>query len=171
MHNRLRRLGLALVAFTLAVTFPATAQVSTSRLDGVVQDESGAVVPKAKIVAVNEQTQVRSETTSNADGQYVFPSLQPGRYTISAEAAGFRKAIVSAVELNVSVTVTQRFKLEIGQVTESVVVEGEALRVSTSDAQLGRSVTLRDIDTLPQLAAQSDHAGGFSTRRADHQPR
>lgn len=127
------------------------AQVATSRLEGIVEDGSGAVVPNAKIVAVNEKTQIRAETTSNQEGFYVFPSLQPGIYSVTAEAKGFRKAVVSALELNVSVAVTQRFKMEVGQVTETVVVEAEAVRVQTADAQIGRSVTLRDIDTLPQL--------------------
>ncbi len=127
------------------------AQVATSRLEGIVQDESGAVIPNAKVLAVNVKTQSRSEATTNQEGFYVFPSLQPGIYTVSAEANGFRKAVVNNLELNVSVAVTQRFTMEVGQVTESVVVEAEAVRVQTSDAQIGRSVTLRDIDTLPQL--------------------
>jgi hypothetical protein len=129
----------------------AFGQVATSRLDGNVQDESGAVIPGAKILAVNDRTQLRAETTSNSEGSYVFPSLQPGTYTLTVEAKGFRKAVVNNVELNVSVATTQRFKLEVGQVTETVVVEAEAVRVQTTDAQIGRTVTLRDIDTLPQL--------------------
>jgi hypothetical protein len=139
--------------FSVLILFASLclAQVATSRLDGVVVDESGAVIPGAKITVLNERTQARTEATTNQDGLFVLPSLQPGIYTVTAEAKGFRKAIVNAVELNVSVAVTQRFKLEVGQVTESVVVEAEAVRVQTTDAQLGRSVTLRDIDTLPQL--------------------
>jgi hypothetical protein len=109
------------------------------------------VIPSAKVVAVNDRTQARAEISTSPEGNYVFPSLQPGIYTVSVEAPGFRKAVVTGVELNVSVAVTQRFKLEVGQVTESVVVEAEAVHVQTSDAQVGRSVTLRDIDTLPQL--------------------
>ncbi len=127
------------------------AQVSTSRLEGSVQDESGAVIPGAKVTAVSDRTQARSETVTGPEGLYIFPSLQPGLYTVSVEAKGFRKAVASNVELNVSAATTQRFKLEVGQVTESVVVEAEAVRVNTSDSQLGRSVTLKDIDTLPQL--------------------
>ena len=138
----------ALLFLLAAVAF---GQIATSRLDGVVVDESGAVIPSATVVAINEKTQVRAEAQTNADGLYVFPSLQPGFYTVTAEAKGFRKGVVSNLELNVSVAVTQRFKLEVGQVTESVVVEAETVKIQTSDAQLGRSVTIRDIDTLPQL--------------------
>ncbi len=135
----------------LFVSSLAFAQVATSRLDGTIQDGSGAVIPGAKVVAVNEKTQAKAEATSNSEGSFIFPSLQPGLYTVTAEAKGFRKAVINSLELNVSVTVTQRFTMEVGQVTESVVVEAEAARVQTSDSQVGRSVTLRDIDTLPQL--------------------
>ncbi|MBI4892105.1 MAG: carboxypeptidase regulatory-like domain-containing protein [Acidobacteria bacterium] len=136
----------------LLISSIAFAQVATSRLDGTVQDGSGAVIPGAKVVALNEKTQARAEATANSEGSFIFPSLQPGIYTVTAEAKGFRKAVMSGLELNVSVTVTQRFTMEVGQVTESVVVEADAARVQTSDSQVGRSVTLRDIDTLPQLA-------------------
>jgi hypothetical protein len=127
------------------------AQVATSRLEGVAQDESGAVIPGAKVTAVNVKTQVRAETTTNAEGMFIFPSLQPGVYSVSVEAAGFRKAVLNDLEMNVAATVNQHIKLEIGQVTESVVVEANAVRVQTTESQIGRNVTMRDIDTLPQL--------------------
>ena len=143
------------------------AQVATSRLEGTIQDESGAVIPGAKVTALNTKTQVRAETTSSAEGMFIFPSLQPGVYTVSVEAAGFRKAVVNDLELNAALTVSQRIKLEIGQVTESVVVEANAVRVQTSEAQIGRNVTMRDIDTLPQLGRSPHHPGGLPARRAD----
>lgn len=147
---------MTLAKFQLLFLLPLAAsicfgQVATARLDGSVQDESGSVIPGARIVVVNDKTQVRAESVSGPEGNYVFPSLQPGIYSISVESKGFRKALVNNLELNVSVSTTQRFKLEVGQVTESVVVEAEAVRVQTMDAQIGRSVTMRDIDTLPQL--------------------
>jgi hypothetical protein len=140
-----------LVGVLFLIALLGLAQVATSRFEGTVQDESGAVIPGAKVTAVNIKTQARSETTSSAEGMFIFPSLQPGVYTISVEAAGFRKAVVNDLELNAALTVSQRIKLEIGQVTESVVVEANAVRVQTSEAQIGRNVTMRDIDTLPQL--------------------
>src|SRR5690349_13502495 len=89
------------------------AQVETARLEGTVVDESGAVIVGAKVIAVNQQTQARAEATANATGNYVFASLQPGKYTISVEAPGFRTAVANDVELNAAVTVTQRFALEV----------------------------------------------------------
>jgi hypothetical protein len=132
----------------------ALAQTQTSRLEGSVTDQTGAVVPGAKITAVNVKTDVTAETTTSAAGLYVFPSLQPGLYTVSVEAQGFRKAVRTSLELNVSVTVAENFKMEVGNVTESVVVEANVERVNTSESQLGRSVTIRDITSLPQLGRQ-----------------
>jgi hypothetical protein len=135
----------------LIIAMAGLAQVASSRLEGIAQDESGAVVPGAKVAAVNVKTQARAETTTNAEGMFIFPSLQPGVYSVSVEAAGFRKAVVNDLEMNAAATVNQRIKLEIGQVTESVVVEANAVRVQTTESQIGRNVTMRDIDTLPQL--------------------
>jgi len=70
---------------------------------------------------------------------------------VRAEAQGFRRAVRTAVALNVSMTVTENFKMEVGQVTGSVVVEANSEKVQSSDAQLGRVITMREIDVLPQL--------------------
>ena len=149
--------------FALFLLFSAIslAQVGTARLDGSVVDESGAVIPGAKVEAVDQKTKSRMSTTTNADGNYVFPSLQPSTYDISVEAKGFRTSVVSNVELNVAVTLTQKIKLEIGQVTERVVVETEAVTLQTTEAQIGRTITLRDIDTLPQLGRSPINLASF----------
>jgi hypothetical protein len=136
----------------LAILAPAVfAQVATSRLDGMVQDQSGASVPGATVTVVNTKTDAKFTFTVGADGLFVFPSLQPGTYTLTAEAPGFRKAIYQNLALNVSETVSQNIRMEVGLVAETVMVEANAVRVQTSEAQIGRSVTLRDIDVLPQL--------------------
>ncbi len=126
-------------------------QTNNARLEGTVQDQSAAVIPNATVTAVNTQTQARTSVRSNPEGAFVIPTLQPGLYTVTVDAAGFRKAVLNNVELNVAATVSQIVKLEIGQTTESVVVEANQTRVQTTDSQISRAVTLKDIDTLPQL--------------------
>jgi hypothetical protein len=127
-------------------------QTQTARLQGTVHDSSGAVVPNAKVVAVNTQTRDASDTTSNASGLYVLPALRPGIYTLTVEAAGFSKTAVNDIELVVSANVAQDVTLEIGRVSEVVEVKANAVTVSTTDAQVAAAVTMRDIDVLPQLA-------------------
>jgi hypothetical protein len=137
----------------LAITaLPVIAQTDSARLDGTVEDQSGAVVPTAKVVAVHTQTQKSSRTTADSQGHFVLPALQPGIYQLSVDSPGFRKAVINALELNVDSTVSQIVKLEVGQTSESVVVEAENVAVQTGEAQIGRVINLKDIDTLPQLA-------------------
>lgn len=142
---------LALVALIILLAGFAFAQLSTSRLEGTVQDQSGAMIPGAKIEVVNVKTGIKSDTEANAQGAYIFPSLAPGTYSMTVESQGFRKASIANLELNVAATLTQVVKLEVGSVTESVVVEANAVRVQTADAQIARAITLRDIEMLPQL--------------------
>ena len=131
---------------------PCFGQTQSARLQGVVHDATGANVPNAKVVAVNLQTKAMSETTSNADGLYVLPALQPGTYSLSVEAAGFRKSIVESLELEAAANVSQALTLEVGQITETIEVKANAISVQTADAQVANSVTISDIATLPQLA-------------------
>lgn len=146
------RVFLALVVLlTSAFAVTATAQVSTSRLEGTVTDPAGAVVPSAKVTAANNNTQAKSETTTSAAGYFVFPSLLPGTYTLTIEAPGFRKAVHTNLTLNVSTTVAENVRLEVGQVAETVVVESNVERIQTSESQVGRVITMRDIEVLPQL--------------------
>jgi hypothetical protein len=126
-------------------------QASTGRVEGIVMDSSGALMPNAKVTVRDMKRDIPVTSTTGADGHFIFPSLQPSTYQLVVEAAGFNKAVVENIEVNVSVTVSQQIKLEVGAVTEQVVVSAEAVRVNVSDAQLGRTITMKDIDSLPQL--------------------
>ncbi len=145
--NRAIIATLAVVAFAIS----ALAQSTNARLSGTVQDPTGSVVPNAHVEALNDNTQSRAEVTSDPTGSFVFPSLAPGIYTLTAEAGGFRKTVVKSIELAVSGTVTQVINLEIGQTSETVNVEASATTVQTTDSQVSSAVMLRDIEVLPQL--------------------
>src|SRR5262249_41516534 len=130
---------------------PLVAQIQNARIEGNVQDASGAVIPGAKLSIVNVRTQAKVDAETDAAGFYFFPALQPGFYALTAEASGFRKATITNIEVTVGVTLRQDVKLELGTVAENVTVEATAVRVQTGEATIQRAVTLRDIDTLPQL--------------------
>ncbi|MBL8231548.1 MAG: TonB-dependent receptor [Bryobacterales bacterium] len=147
----LSRLFLAVGALSFAIA-TLHAQVATGRIEGLVLDTSGAVVPGARVTVRDVRRDTVQVLTTSAEGLFVFPSLQPSTYQITVEAQGFVKALVEGVELNVAATVAQQIKLEVGAVTEQIVVAAEAVRVNVSDAQIGRNITMKDIDTLPQLA-------------------
>jgi len=146
------RLRSAVNLFLFAgLLIPSYAQTVTARLEGNVQDASGAVIPGAKVSVVDVKTQQRIEQVSSAQGLFTFPSLQPGTYTLTAEANGFRTEIVSSLELNAAAVVNQVIKLQVGMSTETISITARDEVVQTTDSQRGTSITMRDIDTLPQL--------------------
>ncbi len=138
-----------IAAFLAAACF---GQTQTARLVGTVHDSTGAVVPNAKVTAVNAGTKLKTEATSNSSGDYVLPALQPGTYSVSVEATGFRKAVIDSIELDAAANVSQTITLEVGQLTEVVEVTANTINVQTADSQVANSVTLKDIETLPSLA-------------------
>ena len=148
-----RRYGkyLLFLAMVLAASL-CFGQTQSARLQGTVHDASGAIVPNAKVVAVHNATKDSSDATTNSSGLYVLPVLRPGTYTLSVEAAGFSKSIVTGIELAVSANVSQDVTLDLGKLTETVEVTANVVNVQTSDAQVANSVTIKDIETLPQLA-------------------
>jgi hypothetical protein len=127
------------------------AQTQTARLVGTVHDASGAAIPNARVVATQDATKQHTETTTNPSGEYVLSALQPGTYTLNVEAAGFSKGLVTGLELDAAANVSQAVTLQVGQITETVKVKADVVTVQTADAQINQSVTLSDIDTLPQL--------------------
>jgi hypothetical protein len=137
--------ALALFAFALH------GQTSNARLEGTVQDSSGAVIPGAKVNAVNIKTQTGSAVVSDAVGLYVITPLQPGTYRLTVDAGGFRAAVVNDIELTVGAIMNQVVTLEVGQLAEAVEVQANAVSVQATDAQIARAINIKDIDTLPQL--------------------
>jgi len=127
-------------------------QTQSARLQGFVRDASGAVIPAAKVIAVNDLTKETTQVTTNETGLYVFPVLRPGSYTISVEAQGFSKAMVRGIDLAVSDNKSQDISLEVGGTSEVVEVKANVVAVNTTDAQVSNAVSMTDINVLPQIA-------------------
>src|SRR5437870_1698803 len=101
----------------------AFAQEFRGRVQGVVTDVTGASVPAAPITLKNIGTGVESTRMSNDQGRYVFDYVDPGTYTLAAEAKGFKKSIRSNVLVQQRGDVTVDFKLELGTLSESITVD------------------------------------------------
>ena len=130
----------------------ASAQVSTARLDGLVRDASGAGVANSRVAIVNNRTHVTTATQTGLAGGFLFLSLPPGSYTLTATAPGFRVTTVHDLELSAGATVSHPLELTVeGPDSQTVEVQALVERVQTSDAQVTRTIKLRDIETLPQL--------------------
>ena len=93
---------------------------SAGTIQGVISDNTGAVVPGAQIVITNLETGVRSTSLTNEVGFYTIPALNPGRYTVSCSAQGFAQAERRDMRLEVAQTMRVDFRLTLGSVTEIV---------------------------------------------------
>ncbi len=124
-------------------------QDSRATILGRVSDPSGAVVIGARLEAVNTATNAGASSTTNQGGNYEIPYLLPGRYRITAELAGFKKAVRDSIELRVNDRITVDFVLEMGNIAESVVVTGATPLLQSADASIGMTLDERRVTELP----------------------
>ena len=135
----------------------ACGQSTDATVSGTVTDPSGANVAGANVVALNIETGVATTTQTNSAGVYIFAALPPGAYRISAEHAGFRKALITDITLEVGARLTYNLALEIGSTTETVEVQaGAAGDLAYATASVGNVVSGRKILELP-LAGRSTY--------------
>ncbi len=133
-------------AFFAAVVF---AQFESATLTGVVTDASGQVVPGVALKAVNEGTSVETPSTTNGEGRYNFPSLRPGSYRVVASITGFKQFVSPGVILQVNQAARLDIKLEVGTVSEQVLVTGAAPVLETESGSRGAVIDHTKIVELP----------------------
>ena len=144
-----KRFVLALAALLIFASPPASAQLGTATISGVVTDNTGAVMVRAAVITVNLANGFRRETVTNQLGQYALPGLTPGIYEISIEMPGFKKYDRKQLHLEVDQNARIDATLEVGQVTESIEVIGQAPLIESENASLGAVVDTRTILGLP----------------------
>ena len=140
--------GLLLGILILTAGYAVRAQVTTSNLQGLVSDSSGAVIPNAEITATNLDTAVQRSTTTGAEGFYRFNFLPRGQYEVRAAKSGFAPATLKTT-LTVGETATANIVLKVSGKTEEVSVSGETNQVDTSSSQLQTPVLQSQIENLP----------------------
>jgi hypothetical protein len=127
----------------------AAAQAANGALVGNVKDESGAAVPGATITAIETRTNISRTAVSNETGNYSFNNLASGIYRVEAELVGFTKSAREGVEVNVNTTVRVDISLKIGELSESVMVTGEAPMLQTDRTDTGRIIQSEQITQMP----------------------
>jgi len=132
----------------LALVTPAGAQ-TTGTIRGTVTDPSGAVIPGAKVAAVLGGTYVTRNTQTDQDGDFVFPALAVGHYTVVVDAEGFKEFQQHDVELSIGRVVVINAKLELGPLAQVVTAEATAPLIETTSTQLGAVVNDRAVAQLP----------------------
>ncbi len=145
MHRTLIVVCLVLIASGSLLN----AQGPVGTLNGTVTDPAGAVVPGATVVAKNDATGVETKATTTNTGTYTLPYLPAGTYTIRVTSPGFRTASAENVILRVAQTQTADIKLEVGAVSEQVVVSSHAELVESGSAEIGRYITTEEYKSWP----------------------
>jgi len=147
--------GAVLVTCLLAVE-PARAQTTSGQISGRVLDQNEQPIPQADVTLTNQLTRERREEKTDASGEFVFASVQPGTFQVSVAAPGFKTLTKQDVVLTASERLSAgTFRMQIGAVTQSVTVTAEVTPVQTESGE--RSALLDD----KQMAALLDPARNF----------
>ena len=145
------KIGLLMVVSMLfALSSIAQTQSTAADLTGTVTDPTGAVVAGASVRARSLSTGISRNTTSDAQGYYQIVGLPPGEYEVSAEAATFKKSVISGVKLTVGQSADLTIKLELGETSVVVNVTGDDVQlVETSKSGVSNTIDQQKIINLP----------------------
>ena len=125
------------------------AQVETATISGTATDSSGAALVSATVQARNVGTNITQSTVTDASGRYRIPDLPIGTYELQTSQTGFQTVVHKGITLTVGANLVVDFSLPVGQVSQTVNVEGEVSRVETQTASVSSLVTSQQMSQLP----------------------
>ncbi len=153
MKSFVTSLRVLCIAVLMASGIAARAQ-STATLAGVVTDPTGAVVPRATVTIRSIETGAERTTMSDDAGNYTAPSLQPGDYRLTVDAAGFSKYVVERLTLQVDAHLTVNAKMGLESAGTTVQVEGTPPQIETQTITVGQVI---DRETVQQIPLNGRH--------------
>lgn len=151
------RLTCTLSVLLLCFALSAFGQAVNATLLGAVTDASGAVVPNAKVTNTEVNTGISRSAQTNDSGNYTFPDLPPGQYSVTVEAAGFKKETRRDIALAVNSTQRVDIQLQPGEVTETIEITGAAPALQTDRADTGRNIDTMVVSELPVLVSNRNY--------------
>ena len=132
----------------LLVSSPVLAQ-STATLQGTVTDAKGAVIPNATVTVKNKATSTERTAQTDTDGNYQVAALPVGSYSIEVKVQGFKTQVIDQVTLEVARTVIQNFQLDVGAISEQVLVSSDLPVVETATTSVGTVINQRTVQEIP----------------------
>jgi hypothetical protein len=150
MNPHLTRLAVATVLLLCITAGKVEGQgASTGAISGVVVDTERAVVPGADVIVTNKATGETFTAVTSGQGVFSVPSLITGTYSVTIALAGFKTALIDNVVVNAGVPATVRATLEVGGLTEQVVVQSTAELLQTQSATVATTLDTREVSNLP----------------------
>ena len=152
-NGRLACLLLRAVAITVAVVVftPATssAQLTRSAISGTVKDASGAVIPGATITITNVETNAPRTTVTDGQGFFRVGALEPGRYKVTAQLAGFATVEQPNIDARTATEISLDFQLKAADISELIVVEAQTVALNRRDPTISTTISSRRVVETP----------------------
>src|SRR5690242_2150798 len=139
---------LLMLVFGLLVCTPVLAQ-STATLQGTVTDAKGAVLPNATVTVRNKNTSFERTAQTDSEGNYQVAALPVGNYSVEVKVEGFKTQVADQVTLEVAKTVVQNFQLDVGAVSEQVLVTTDLPVIETATTSVGTVINQRTVQEIP----------------------
>ena len=140
---------LLLLGGTLTLTLNLCAQTGQGVITGRVTDANGAIVQKASVEVINNETNVILSTTTNDAGLYNVESLNPGPYTVTVASPGFQKEQLNTVTVSAAQTTTADISLKLGASSETVTVSAQASLLSPTTSSVSTTIDHQIVQNLP----------------------
>ena len=147
-----KKIGLffPLMAVVVGLLLSATALgQSTATVQGTVTDSKGSVVPSATVVVKNKATSAERTAQTDADGNYQVAALPVGIYTIEVRANGFKTQLADQVSIQVAQTIVQNFQMDVGAISEQVLVTSDVPVIETATTSVGTVINQRTVQEIP----------------------
>ena len=137
------------IASVLFFSYCASAQTNTSAIAGVINDETGAVVPSATVTATEVATGQGRSVRASSTGEYVVPQLPPGKYEVKVTAPGFETSVAAGIVIEIAQRARLDFTVKVGTLSQQVEVDARAAVMDTDTASLGQTIERRTLNDLP----------------------
>jgi hypothetical protein len=157
--------NLAVTALFLLALFaiPAAAQFETADVLGTVRDASNSAVANVAVTLLDEETGIQTKTQTDANGDFTFPNVRVGRYTVSAEAPGFSKVVAAGIRVDVATRQRVDLTMQVGQISQSVDVTGAASALETDSSEHDQVIETQQIVELPLNGRQYSNLALLAT--------
>src|SRR5438309_11156063 len=137
------------LSLVLVSILPAVAQTSKVILAGIVRDKTGAVIPGAKITVTSQDTSETRNAVADDRGAYRIDAINPGHYTVNAQAGGFQTANTRDINVVPSIVTTYDPVLAVGEVSQAINVEANSNNINTENGQLSSTVSTSELANVP----------------------
>ena len=138
-----------LLVFLLAMPAGILGQAYFGTITGVLTDPTGAVIPGAKLTLTDQEKGYTFSETSDGEGRYLYRSIPPGVYSVTAEMRGFEKTVRTGIRLDVNQNATADIRLKVSSSSQTVEVNAQAQALDAQDATTGLVVDRKFINDLP----------------------